>query len=407
MQNNTAIRTADDLPEMLQSWQKQGAEFIAAHGLPTLKTERWKYTNTKLLEKFSLVPKTNGAAKAPAMPLVFDTAGQITFVDGVFSAAQSIMPKGIHVIELADADKLLAQPFNSDQYFGALNAKHAMNGVVITVPSKTSVDLPIIIRHVNTNGVTAMPRIIINLEDQAEATIVDVCHGEGAYFANAVYDVTVGQNARLHHYRWQNETVDAAHITTSTVRVARDASYDSFVLTMGAALARQDITAHLVGENAECRLNGVYLSSGTQHHDTTILVHHEQPHGSSNQTFKGIVDDTARAVFQGKVFVHKGAQKTDGYQLNNALLLSDKAEVDVKPELEIYADDVKCSHGATTGQLDTGPLFYLRTRGLSEAQAKFLLMQVFLGPALDEIRDDIVRQTFSDLATQWLETHCR
>lgn len=395
-------------PILLEAWKKMGADFVQQHGLPTQKDERWKYTSIKILDQYPQTPNLDASiTQSLALPLVFDHDGLITLVNGVYNATQSVLPNTVRVLSLQDAaeqepDLFKNNPFEDHQFFGALNAQHSADGVVIIVPAKTKCKNPILILHTVTDKSCAMPRIMIVAEKESEATFVDIYHGEGSYFTNIVQDIFVHDAARLHHYRWQTESLTAAHITTGTVYVGRDASYDSFTLTTGANFSRHDITAHIIGQNAECRLNGAYMVADHQHTDTTILMHHKQPHGRSNQTFKGIIDDHARAVFQGKVFVHQIAQKTDGYQLNNALLLSNTAEVDVKPELEIYADDVKCSHGATTGQLDTGPLFYLRTRGLSEAQAKFLLMQAFLGPALEEIRDETVREIFTDLSTKWL-----
>jgi Fe-S cluster assembly protein SufD len=379
--------------------------------IPTTKWEKWKYTSLKEVEAhLNTAPDLTHArnliaSDLPALPTAFgEIAGRLILVDGIFRDDLSTLPNGFtisaeHAFDVSDEDQPLLH----------LNAMHAHEGMIITIPAKSRFEAPLVIQHVSTGTISSAPRLTIKAETQCEAVIVEIWQGQTDSTNNGVnntaINVVVEKAATLHHYRWQNETADTTHLTTSTITVERDASYDSFVLTTGAKLARQDSTAHMVGENCECRLNGVYLLADKQHQDTTILVHHKAPHGRSNQTFKGIIDDHAKAVFQGKVFVHRGAQKTDGYQLNNALLLSNTAEVDVKPELEIYADDVKCSHGATTGQIDTGPLFYLRSRGLSEAQARLLLMQAFVGPALEEIRNDNVREIFSEITLNWLQDH--
>jgi Fe-S cluster assembly protein SufD len=379
--------------------------------VPTTKWEKWKYTSLKAVEAhLNMTPDLTQARNVtkqelPTLPAAFgEIAGHLVLVDGIFRSDLSSLPQGFLITSEKSFDVS-----DDEQPLLHLNAQNAHEGVVITIPAKSHQEHPLVIQHVSTGTLSSAPRLTIVAEQQSEAVIVELWQGLTNDTNNGVNNTAINVNvekaATLHHYRWQNEASDTTHLTTSTITVDRDASYDSFVLTTGAKLARQDSTAHMIGENCECRLNGVYLLADHQHQDTTILVHHKAPHGRSNQTFKGIIDDHAKAVFQGKVFVHRGAQKTDGYQLNNALLLSNTAEVDVKPELEIYADDVKCSHGATTGQIDTGPLFYLRSRGLSEAQARLLLMQAFVGPALDEIRNDNVRDIFSEITLQWLQDH--
>lgn len=377
--------------------------------LPTTRWENWKYTSLKAVEtRLQQKPDLSAAQKwtaehVSALPTgLADCAAHLVVVDGVLRTDLSKMPS----VDIVSTETTFDEA-DETQPLLVLNAQYAQAAIVISIPEDSKVDQPIVVQHISTGTTTACPRFVIEAAPNSEAVIVELWQGQGDGVNNTSVEVNVAKGAILHHYRWQNESATATHLTTSTVTVDADASYDSFVLTTGASLARQDSTAHMIGENVECRLNGVYLLAEKQHQDTTILIHHKQPQGQSNQTFKGIVDDHARAVFQGKVFVHRGAQKTDGYQLNNALLLSDTAEVDVKPELEIYADDVKCSHGATTGQIDTGPLFYLRTRGLSEAQARLLLMQAFIGPALDEIRSDDVRAVFSEIALDWLQSRVK
>lgn len=420
---------------LLDDLRRNGAKSFQQNGLPTTRHEKWKYTSLKPLSDMTLAPdrKSGEQAKADTVPPVpallangLQNAVRITLVNGVYRAdlSSAALPDGMTLYSFADAatqhatwlqDYLPENGFRDDQFLLALNAQYAQDGLVLHIAKDAQcAQTPVLIQYVTLgrNGELAQApmaysRCVIVAEAGSEATLVEVTHGQQTYALNIGFDIHVGDNAKLHHYRWQYDTQRAAHLVTSNITVGRDASYDHFCLMMGSKLARNDVRAHLVAPNTECRVNGVYLAAQQQHLDTTILIEHHQPHGVSNQTFKGIVTDQARAVFQGKVHVHRPAQKTDGYQLNNALLLSRTAEVDVKPELEIYADDVRCSHGATTGQLDTGPLFYLRSRGLSEAEAKMLLMQAFLGPALDEIRDETVREVFTDLAMQWVKEQAK
>lgn len=247
------------------------------------------------------------------------------------------------------------------------------------------------------------PRLKITLEDNAEATIIERHTGEGAYWKNMVTEITLGQNAKLHHVRLNQDSDDAIQTNLVHIKTARDAVYDGFSLNIGGKLTRHEIHAEIAGQGAEVSFNGVNLLNESQHGDTTIVIEHQAPHCRSNQFYRTLLDDKSRCVFQGKVHVHQEAQKTDGYQLSNALLLSPDAEMDTKPELEIYADDVKCSHGATTGQLDEEPLFYLRQRGLSEAQARLLLVQAFVDEVVDKVANETTREEILSITNPWLE----
>lgn len=247
------------------------------------------------------------------------------------------------------------------------------------------------------------PVLTIEIGEGAEATIIERHTGTGAYWKNMVTHITLGKGAILNHYRLQEDAIGAVQTNMVNLSLARDAVYSGFSLNTGAGLTRHQIHAILNGQNGECSLNGINLLQGKQHGDTTILIEHAAPNCRSNQFYRTILDDESRGVFQGKVHVHRIAQKTDGYQLSNALLLSPKAEMDTKPELEIYADDVKCSHGATTGQLDEEPVFYLRSRGLSEAEARMLLVQAFVDEVADKIGDEDFRSEVTGKAQAWLQ----
>ncbi len=247
------------------------------------------------------------------------------------------------------------------------------------------------------------PRLKIVIEEGAELTLIERHEGQGAYWKNMATDIEIGPNARLHHIRLQMDSTEAVNTDMVHLTLARDAHYDGFALNIGGKLTRHQIHAVLQDSGIECHFNGVNLLNGKQHGDTTILVEHTAPHCNSNQFYRSILDDQARGVFQGKVHVHKAAQKTDGFQMSNALLLSPHAEMDTKPELEIYADDVLCSHGATTGQLDEGPLFYLRSRGLSEAEARFLLATAFIDEVAAKITNETIRFEIERHAHMWLK----
>jgi len=257
------------------------------------------------------------------------------------------------------------------------------------------------------DGTHHQPRLKIVLEDGAQATVIEKHDGQGAYWKNMSTEIVLGANARLNHVRIQTDSMDGVQTNMVHITMERDAYLNSFSLNLGGKLTRHDIHAVLNGENIDCSLNGVNLLKGSQHGDTTIVMEHTAPHCVSNQFYRTLLDDAARGVFQGKVHVHQAAQKTDGYQLANTILLSPKAEMDTNPELEIYADDVKCSHGTTTGALDEEPLFYLRSRGLTEAQARMLLVQAFVDEVVDKIEGEDTQTQIKDMATQWLTTQLK
>jgi len=395
-------------------------------GFPTARVEAWKYTNLRPLEKlaFEPAPTKGGAAGVDLLPTVMpqgQSAHRMVFVDGAFRGDLSsvgTLPKGVVLTSLAEAltthadllERHLGRVGVTDASpFQALNTAFIADGLVIHLPKGTTVAEPIEAVFIGTGSdrpTMHHPRILVVAEPNAEATLVEhhVGLGTGTYFSNVVTEIAAGEGARLHHYKVQRESTDAFHLSTVTADLAKDVSYDNFVLIMGARLSRNEIKPVLNGTGVECRLSGAYMVGGQQHCDTTTVIDHAKPQCTSREVYKGVIDDTARAVFQGKIIVRPDAQKTDGYQLNRALLLSDTAEIDSKPELEIYADDVKCSHGATAGELDDDQLFYLRARGIDRESARNLLIAAFLADAIQEVRIDTVRDAFQAMVTGWLRS---
>ncbi len=246
------------------------------------------------------------------------------------------------------------------------------------------------------------PRLKIVLEEGAQATVIERHDGTGSYWKNMSTEIIIGANARLNHIRIQNDSLKAVQTNMVHITMERSSYLNSFSLNIGGKLTRHDIHAVLNGEGIECNLNGVNLLRGAQHGDTTIVIEHVAPNSRSSQFYRTILDESARGVFQGTIHVHGSAQKTDGQQLSNALMLSDKCEMDTKPELEIYADDVKCSHGATCGQIDDEALFYLQTRGLSESQARELLIQAFVNEVIDNVLRETFREQAKEITGKWL-----
>jgi Fe-S cluster assembly protein SufD len=409
--------------------RKAGIERFRATGLPTPKLEAWKYTRLKPLEdtRYRPVGDADGAAKVDTVPSVLAGRGdgpRMVFVNGRLRAdlsAPDSLPKGVLFQCLRDVlagdpgwlrERLdRAGEGRDGQPLLALNAAMMDTGFVLRVPKGVVVEQPIevvFIGGLTDEPVAVFPRNLIVLDEGAQATLVKhyAGMGVGAYLTNPVTQVDVGPGAQFRHYRVQAETRDATHLSTIHARVDRDATYDGFSLAIGGRLSRNEVSVRLEGRGAHAGLNGAYLMRGSEHCDNTTLIEHCVPHTTCREVFKGVLDDQSRAVFQGRIVVHKDAQKADGYQLCKTLLLSTGAEIDAKPELEIYADDVKCSHGATTGQLDEQALFYLRSRGVPEALARNLLVQSFLGEALDEIKSDAVRQALTDKVVHSLPAVC-
>ncbi len=383
-----ALQGWDSQPAANDDWIKalrlRSRDKVEEFGLPTPKLERWKFTNLPAkLKKLSLSPATANIA----------IEGNKQFVSHDLSLPW--------VRAMAEA-----HPAGEAQYADMM-MWHAANAfldqaVIVDVPAKSQSADPLALIVKGQGGQATAPQVFIRVGDNADFTIVEYHQGEGEFWNNALTHIHVGKNARLRHYRVQENGLESLYTQNTHVKVERDGNYESFILTTGGNLSRNQVHGELLGENGNCSVSGLNLLSGKQTGDTTLLIEHKAPHCQSNQYFKTILNDGAHGVFQGKIFVDQIAQKTDGYQLSNNILMSPLAEMSIKPELEIYADDVKCSHGSTTGQLDETPLFYLRSRGLSEMEARRLLLEAFVGEVLDKITHEAVHKEISERAMQWL-----
>jgi Fe-S cluster assembly protein SufD len=421
-----AVRPGDGL-DWLEARRAESLDHFRAQGVPTQRLEDWKYTRLRPLDdtRFRAARPQDGALEIDAVPSVFPDDGpaphRFVFVDGQMRAdltRAAGLPAGVVAGALADVlrdDPDAVRPhLDAAAPAGAaladLNMALMDSGFVLIVPDGVAVERPIEIVYIGgtvDDPVAYFPRNLIVLGRGADATVIKHHVGRGgAYFANAVTDVAVGPNARLRHVKVQADSRDATHTARTVVRVDRDGTYDGFSMAMGGRLSRNEIHVALEGENAECRLNGVTMMRGSEHCDVTTRIDHTAPHTRCSEMFRTVLDDAARGVFQGKIVVHKDAQQIEGHQLCNTLLLSDGAEMDAKPELEIYADDVKCSHGATTGQLDEDALFYLRSRGVPEALARNLLIQSFLGAVLENVADEGLRHALMHHVVHWLPARC-
>ncbi|MFV3073818.1 Fe-S cluster assembly protein SufD [Niveispirillum fermenti] len=412
-QNQTAkgfVEQVVALAPALDGVRGEGLDRFAKAGLPTTRVEAWKFTNLRGLDKLILGPAPDAASVAvDAIPTALDRPGpRLVFVAGQFRADLSRtdgLPDGAVLEPLAAGT---AAPATGDDPFRALNSALPSDGAALRIGPAVKLDRPVelvfIAASAGDKAALWNPRILIDIADGAEATVVEhhVGANAGPYVSNIAADVKVGAGARLHHYKLQAESLDAWHLANIATHLAQDAVYDTFVLNLGARLARHEARQVLDGTGIEARVSGAYAIGGNQVSDITTLIDHARPSCTSREVVKGVIDGNARAVFQGKIVVRPDAQKTDGYQLNRALLLSDNAEINSKPELEIYADDVKCSHGATAGELDEDQMFYLRARGIPRDAARVLLIGAFLDEALDEIIDEDIRAHFRGRAESWM-----
>jgi Fe-S cluster assembly protein SufD len=418
-----AVAVGADLP-WLETMRRDALARLGVLGLPTQRVEAWKFTNLRPLtrQRFELAEVVSAAANVDLLPSLLPAgsrAHRIVFVNGHFRPDLSRLddlPAGLQIESLAgalahDAEFIASHMGQTveidDKPFFSLNTALMSDGFFLRVAENMAVADPIEVVHLggySDNALSYHPRCLVVLEAGARARLIEhhVGQAAGVYFANHVAEIEIGAGACLDHIRVQAESADGFHLTTLNARIASDAAYRAFGLSTGARLSRFEAAISLVGEGAHCSLGGAYLICGGQHCDNTTVIEHCVPNTSCNEVFKGVVDDKARAVFQGRLKVHPQAQKTDGRQLNKTILLSDDAEIDSKPELEIYADDVKCSHGATAGELDGEQLFYLRSRGLPKEDARRLLITSFLAEAVDTVIDEDCRDALMERITSWL-----
>ncbi len=371
-------------------------EAFAARGFPTNRVEAWKYTSLRPLARRRFAPAApDNAAEVP----VWAAGPRIVLVNGFLREDLSTLP-------VARWAGPCGTPDAEGEALVALNAAMAGDGYVLTIGEVRSE--PIEIVHATVPGpagplAQSRNRIIVGSGGAAHVIERHVGLGGGAYFVNGVTEVEVQAGGRLRHTKLQEEGADAHHLWFMPARLGRDASLESTVFTFGARLSRNQIEASLEGEGASLALDGAYAVAGRQLADHTSRIEHRAPATASRQVYKGAIAGQARGVFQGHIVVGEGAQKTDGRQINRALLLSPRAEIDAKPVLEIHADDVQCSHGATAGDIDADALFYLRSRGIPAPAARGLLVRAFLAEILDGAPDGALRSAVERRIDAFLE----
>ena len=385
---------------MNQALQLTAAEQALGVSLPHRRMEDWRWTDLRARLSKPYVPQKVEAAVQDverllaSSPFAKATKARVVFVNGVFDDKHSKLTG----LELSKS----VSPTTLQDPVLAMSAKLKPQGVTLKFIGEAEQLVEMIHIVTNANARAIGLHNAIEVAAGASASVIETFLGEGDYVMNAVTTITLGIGAHLDRLKLQNDSADATHLSHVIYDLGANARLNDITVTVGGALTRQNGNCNFNGENAEAKISGAYLLKRKQHADTALVINHAVPHCTSRELFKCVMDDNARGIFQGKVVVAKHAQKTDGKQSSHALLLSETAEFDAKPELEIFADDVVCGHGATAGDLNHDHLFYLKSRGIPEAEAKSLLIAAFVGEAFDLVANDDVRDALVLLAEQWV-----
>jgi len=406
--------------------RKAGMARFAELGFPTPHDEDWRFTNVAPIVKLPFKPVSeysrDGITAQGVQQFTFAglKAHRLVFINGHFSEELSaILPisNGAKITSLARAlnsdsariEKHLANyASGEDNAFAALNTAFFLDGAFLFLPANTVLEDPVHLLFISTAsepGAASHPRNLFIAEKGSSMTVLEthVSTVENSYVTNAVTELVVGEGAVIEHCKFQDESSQAFHIATIHAQIGRNANFTSHSIVTGARLARDNIRTSLAGEGIDCVLNGLYLTKGDQLADHHMIVEHAKPHCNSHEYFNGILDGRSRGVFHGRILVQPEAQKTDAKQTNKNLLLSDSARIDTKPQLEIYADDVKCTHGATIGQLNEESIFYLRARGIGLDTARRMLIHAFAGEIIDRVKCRAAREELDQLIWQRLE----
>lgn len=421
-----------EAPQWLTNIREQGRRYFEETGLPHRRIEEWKYTDVSTLAQFDFAPPT----PLPQVPekktvdklLLSDSLSplRIVFVNGFHSSALSTLdnlPSGVTVKSLADTLKdkqsrlllekhLAAYALPEENIFVALNNAFIEDGAWIHVPAGVRIDQPIHIVYLSTDGdpakiqpATHHPRNLVVVEPGASLVIIEeyIGNSQTPYFNNPVTEIAMNNDTDVTHYKLQRESRNAYHIATIQVQQGERSRFISQSVSLGAQLARNDINSNLTGPNSHCTMDGLYMIRDSQHVDNHTMIHHDAPDCTSSEVYHGILDDKARGVFNGKIYVEKSAQKTDSQQTSRAMMLSGDCRIDAKPQLEIFADNVKCTHGATVGQLDEDSLYYLQTRGISTDEARKMLTLGFAQQVTESFEWEPLRKSLHAFLSKELE----
>jgi Fe-S cluster assembly protein SufD len=391
-------------PTIFESLKGKAFQVLQEQGLPSLKDEEYKYTsinkriensitNFKVATPVDLTPEKVAAEMIPDLE-----ADILVFNNGHFEPELSIWDDADFEINLLSEvpEKALGKGFGSiakveKDPFTALNSASFKDGIFIDIPNGKVLKKPLVLLSFNQSkeGQAIFPRVFINVGKNAEVTLIEkiISLNEQVYFLNDVTEITVAENSHLHYYKLQLENRESIEVSNFETDIHRDGTFSSAVISLQGGMIRNNLNLNLLDSGCEGNMYGLYLLNGKSHVDNHTTVDHTRPHAESNELYKGILADKSRGVFNGKIFVRQEAQKTNAFQQNNNILLSEDAIINTKPQLEIWADDVKCSHGCTCGQMDEEALFYLQTRGIGREKAKGLLLYAFAGEVLEKIKN--------------------
>ncbi|MBM3925538.1 MAG: Fe-S cluster assembly protein SufD [SAR202 cluster bacterium] len=412
-------------PPWLRDIKRQAMDRFSELGFPVARrdNEEWKYTDVAPIAhtQFNIPTSTPSltSSEIEAFTLGEGRWRTLVFVDGFYSKKLSSVvnvPSGVIVSDLAEAlgtqndllrEHLTRHAGYEHQAFTSINTALVNHGALVYVHENLSLPHPIHCLFINSGrqpDSLSNPRVLVVTGKDSKAMVIESHVGlyGGRYFSNAVSEVVVGAGSSVQHYRLQRHSLGAYHVGTTQVELGENASFHSVTLDLGGALVRNNLNVVIASEGSSCTLNGVYIASGTQHIDNQVIIDHAKPHTTSRELYKGVLGGKSRAVFHGSIIVRPGAQKVDARQEDKNLLLSPQAEAFTKPAFWIYADDVKCGHGAASGQLDKDALFYLQSRGLSQDVARHLLIQGFIGEVIDSIAHDEFKKSASEMVTERL-----
>lgn len=392
-------------------------------GIPTVKNEDWKYSSLKGLEKYDYTlsaPASLRSEEVAALPFADLEGLQLVFVNGIFSAELSspLRNEKIRVLDFREAEKAIPEVLN--EYYGksldiekegltALNMAISKEGAIIYVPDNTTLEKPVVIRHIHATGQEHIKNSVHHLAvigKNAEAKVVEIFQniGDNSSFTNIVTEIFVAEEARADYYKIQDENDASFHVGTTQVTQKDRSYFYAATFTVNGGFVRNNLNLVLDGEHIESHMYGLYIPNGSQHVDNHTLVDHRMPNSESNELYKGILDGRSKGVFNGKIFVRQDAQKTNAYQNCRNVILSESAAMNTKPQLEIWADDVKCSHGTTTGKLDDDAIFYMQSRGIPKAEAIKLQLAAFAEDVVSQIKWEVLREELDVLILKKLQS---
>ncbi len=409
MQMSNPMEMSDLLQRLIQKPSNDNFEtvrgvafsIIEERGLPSRKNEEYKYTNlSKILERNfgdfvgNMESSTDLSSLIPTL-----SDNQLVFVNGILSEELSNynLPEEITISTIEDSKGLVAQNLDakSDEFL-LLNTSSLNTGIAINIAKSAVIETPVVLVHItdsSKNQAVAHPRVLINGAENAQATVAEIFIGVGdaLSFTNAVTEINCASSSNISYIKIGNENTNQLHVGNAKVNVAEKAVFNAYTLNFGGKMVRNNLHISLNGSHSEANLDGLYVTDNKEHIDNHTVVDHKVPNCNSNELYKGIMNGSSKGIFNGKIYVRQDAQVTNAFQSNKNILLSDNATINTKPQLEIWADDVKCSHGCTTGKLDKEQLFYLRTRGIGEHSAKLMLLDAYANEVIERIKDENLR----------------